>query len=119
MKLFSIVVPIYQNRDNLPETIPALLSLEAALPSGYQLELVLVDDGSSDGSREAIMTATRQYPTHIRSVLLTRNFGQTAAIQAGLRHASGDCVGIISCDLQEDHMMFVEMIRAWEIGSCF
>ena len=118
MKTFSIVVPVFQNRANLPETIPTLLALEASLP-GYQLELVLVDDGSTDGSRDLVLAAAREHPGRVRAVLLTRNFGQTAATQAGLRHARGDCVGIISCDLQEPPALFVDMVRAWEGGARF
>lgn len=118
MKTISIVVPVYNNETNLPTTIPALLTLGDRLP-GWQLELVLVDDGSRDASRSLILDATQQNPGRIRAVLLTRNFGQTAAIQAGLRHASGDCVGIISCDLQEPHQLFVDMVRAWERGAHF
>src|SRR5262249_43197132 len=113
MKTFSIVVPVYQNRANLPETVPTLLGLADALP-GYRLELVLVDDGSTDGSRDLVLAAARAHPGRVKAVLLTRNFGQTAATQAGLRHASGNCVGIISCDLQEPPALFVEMVRAWE-----
>lgn len=118
MKIFSIVVPVYQNERNLPDTVPALLALGEKLP-GYRLELVLVDDGSKDRSRERILEAARHHPNHIRAVLLTRNFGQTAATQAGLRHATGDCVGIISCDLQEPHELFVDMVRAWEQEAKF
>ena len=118
MKAFSIVVPVYQNRANLPETIPTLLALESSLP-GYRLELVLVDDGSTDGSRDLVLAAARENPGRVRAVLLTRNFGQTAATQAGLRHAHGDCVGIISCDLQEPPALFIDMVRAWEGGARF
>ena len=118
MKIFSIVVPVYNNGANLPETIPALLALQATLP-GYDLELVLVDDGSQDGSRAAILDFASRLPEQICAVLLTRNFGQNAAIQAGLRQAKGDCVGVISCDLQEPHEQFVAMLRAWEQGAQF
>jgi polyisoprenyl-phosphate glycosyltransferase len=118
MKTFSIVVPVYNNEANLPSTIQRLLALEARLP-GWQLELVLVDDGSRDASRSLITAAARQHPGQVRAVLLTRNFGQTAAIQAGLRHAQSDCVGIISCDLQEPHELFVEMLDLWTRGSKF
>lgn len=118
MKTFSIVVPVYQNRANLPETIPTLLGLEAALP-GYRVELVLVDDGSTDGSRDLVLGAAHAHPGRVRTVLLTRNFGQTAATQAGLRHATGDCVGIISCDLQEPPGILVDMVHAWEGGARF
>lgn len=118
MKTFSIVIPVYHNEHNLPDTVPALLKLAEKLP-GYRLELVLVDDGSKDRSRELVLEAARQHPEVVRAVLLTRNFGQTAATQAGLRHCSGVCVGIISCDLQEPHELFVDMVGAWERGAQF
>jgi glycosyltransferase involved in cell wall biosynthesis len=113
---FSVVVPVFQNQPNLPETIPRLLDLRRALP-GYELELVFVDDGSTDGSLELLLQAQARAGASIRIVKLTRNFGQTPAIQAGLRYASGDCVGIISADLQEPCELFVDMVRAWERGA--
>ena len=116
--LFSIVVPVYQNRENLGDTVPKLLGLAEKLPA-YRYELILVDDGSTDGSRAALVELAKEHPDVIRVVLLTRNFGQNAAIQAGLHYAEGDCVGIISCDLQEPCEQFVEMIKAWEQGSKF
>jgi dolichol-phosphate mannosyltransferase len=117
-RLFTIVVPVFQNRDNLESTVPKLLGLAEKLP-GYRLELVLVDDGSTDGSCELLGELANRHPDRVRVVLLTRNFGQNPAIQAGLRHATGDCVGIISCDLQEPCEKFVEMVKAWEQGHKF
>jgi len=116
-KTFSIVVPVFQNEANLPDTIPALLGLERALPQ-YRMELVFVDDGSRDRSLD-ILTDYAQRHSEIVVVKLARNFGQTPAIQAGLRQATGDCVGIISADLQEPHELFVEMIKHWEGGAKF
>jgi polyisoprenyl-phosphate glycosyltransferase len=118
MSLFSIVVPVYQNEKNIPETVPALLGLAGHL-GAHELELVFVDDGSKDRSWAILLEYVQIHPKQIRAVRLSRNFGQTAAIQAGLRHAKGDCVGIISCDLQEPHEAFVEMFHAWEKGSKF
>jgi glycosyltransferase involved in cell wall biosynthesis len=115
MKTFSIIVPTCQNRSNLDTTVPRLLALADQLPE-YRLELTFVDDGSTDGSREYLEQIAKQYPDRIQVVLLTRNFGQTPATQAGIRHASGDCIGIISCDLQEPCEKFVEMVRLWEQG---
>jgi glycosyltransferase involved in cell wall biosynthesis len=116
MKTFSIVVPVFQNEANLPDTIPALLALGRSLPQ-YRLELVFVDDGSHDRSLEILTDYARRYPAQITVVKLARNFGQTPAIQAGLRQATGDCVGIISADLQEPHEMFLEMVKRWEGGA--
>ena len=117
-KTFSIVVPVFQNEANLPDTVPKLLALGQALPA-YQLELVFVDDGSRDRSFEILTDFARRYPSAIKVIKLARNFGQTPAIQAGLRHAIGDCIGIISADLQEPHELFVEMIKQWEGGAKF
>ena len=115
MKTFSIIVPVYQNQANLGDTVPRLLAVGKLLPE-YRLELVLVDDGSNDGSRELIADLAHHHPESIRAVFLTRNFGQSPAIQAGLKHASGDCIGIISCDLQEPCERLVDMVRLWEQG---
>jgi glycosyltransferase involved in cell wall biosynthesis len=118
MKTFSIVVPVYQNEANLGDTIPRLLALAPGI-APLQLELIFVDDGSTDGSRGLLAAAARAHPGVVRVVYLTRNFGQNAATQAGLHQAQGDCVGVISCDLQEPHEQFIPMIRAWEQGAKF
>ena len=116
--LFSIVVPVYQNEANIPDTVPRLLALQECLP-GWDIELVFVDDGSRDNSFKLLEQFASQYPDRITLVKLTRNFGQTPAIQAGLHQATGDCVGIISADLQEPCEMFVDMVRVWEQGAKF
>jgi dolichol-phosphate mannosyltransferase len=116
MKTFSIVVPVYYNESNLPETIPQLLALAPNLP-GYQLELVMVDDGSGDDSLRILRKFQREFPDVIKVVKLTRNFGSMAAIQAGFTVATGDCVGMISADLQDPPEIFLDMIDHWERGS--
>ena len=90
---FSIIVPVYQNEKNLDITIPKLLSLKELIPD-YRLELVFVDDGSYDRSFELLRNYANKNKQTIKVVKLTCNFGQTPAIQAGLRHANGQCVGI-------------------------
>lgn len=115
---FSVVVPVYQNEANLRDTVPALLRLQERVPS-YDLELVFVDDGSQDRSWAILEEYSRRHPGIVKVVKLSRNFGQTPAIQAGLRYATGDCVGIISADLQEPWELFVEMVKEWEGGARF
>lgn len=114
-KLLSIVVPIYYNEDNLPFTIPRLKHLQELLPN-YELEFVFVDDGSKDRSYQYLLEA-RDHDPRIKVIKLSRNFGSMAAVQAGLEYASGDCVGIISADLQDPPELFVEMINNWENGN--
>jgi polyisoprenyl-phosphate glycosyltransferase len=116
MKKISIVVPVYFNELNLNDTIPQLLLLEEGLPH-YNLELVFVDDGSRDRSLEILLDFQKQYPKQIKVVKLTRNFGSMAAIQAGLCIAQGDCVGMISADLQDPPELFLQMVKEWENGT--
>jgi dolichol-phosphate mannosyltransferase len=110
------VVPVYFNELNLPETVPQLLGLKSQIPQ-YDLELIFVDDGSGDRSLSILLEFQRQFPDEIKVVKLTRNFGSMAAIQAGFRVSSGDCVGMIAADLQDPPELFLEMLRHWENGS--
>jgi len=79
--------------------------------------LVFVDDGSGDNSLKILKKFQSEYPNSIKVIKLTRNFGSMAAIQAGFTVASGDCVGMISADLQDPPEKFLEMLSQWEKGS--
>jgi len=116
MKKISIVIPVYFNESNLPDTIPQLLSLEEKLAE-YSLELVFVDDGSGDRSLDVLRDYQSRSPERIKVVKLTRNFGSMSAIQAGFTVVTGDCVGMISADLQDPPEIFLDMIAHWEKGS--
>jgi len=115
MKKCSIIVPIYFNEKNLPDTIPELLKLKEKLQN-YELELIFVDDGSKDRSLEILLEYKKKYPNNIKVVKLTRNFGSHAAISAGMSVSTGDCVGKISADLQDPPELFIDMIKHWEKG---
>lgn len=94
----TVVIPVYNEVDNLPPLHQALTdSLE-----GLTYELIYVDDGSRDGSTEALTELAGRDPTHTRVIELRRNFGQTAAIAAGLDHAIGEVVVLIDADMQND-----------------
>lgn len=96
----SIVVPLYNEQDNVA---PLVTRVHEAL-AGYQnpWELVLVDDGSSDETPERCAAAAREFGLHVRLVELTRNFKQTAAMQAGVDAARGDVIVTMDGDLQND-----------------
>jgi glycosyltransferase involved in cell wall biosynthesis len=114
-KLFSIVVPIYFNELNIPFTVPRLQSLQNILPD-FDLEFIFVDDGSQDQSLRLLLEAKKS-DSRIKVVKLSKNFGSMSAIQAGLTFAMGDCVGMISADLQDPPELFADMIGKWESGS--
>lgn len=117
VKKFSIIIPVYYNEPNLPDTVPQLISLKEKLP-GYDLELVFVDDGSGDNSLEILLDFQSSiHSLVIKVVKLTRNFGAMAAVQAGLTVVTGDCIGVIAADLQDPPELFLEMIRYWEQGT--
>lgn len=112
--VLSIVVPVYFNEANLPDTVPALLALRNRIGA---MEIVLVDDGSQDRSYAVMENLQRQHPAEITLVKLTRNFGSMAAILAGLCVARGQSIGMIAADLQDPPELFVEMHEAWRQGQ--
>ncbi|MDK1028175.1 MAG: glycosyltransferase family 2 protein [Anaerolineae bacterium] len=114
-KTLTIVVPVYFNESNLPDTIPTLLALSNQLPE-YNLDLIFVDDGSGDRSINILLDYQKQFPETIKVLKLTRNFGSMAAIQAGLTVATGDCVAMVAADLQDPPELLIDMIKHWEKG---
>lgn len=114
MPLISVVVPVYNERESLPELHRQVGERMAG--TGHELELVLVDDGSRDGSTGMIQELAARDPS-VRGVRLSRNFGHEAAIEAGLREASGDAVVIMDADLQDSPTALLDMVRAWEDGA--
>jgi polyisoprenyl-phosphate glycosyltransferase len=110
---YSIVVPIFNELENLPELHRRMNAVMAGLPGEW--ELVLVDDGSSDGSTEAIRQLAKQ-DQHVRPVIFARNFGHQVAITAGWDHARGEAVIIIDADLQDPPEVIPELIAKWKEG---
>jgi dolichol-phosphate mannosyltransferase len=108
-------VPIYYNELNIPHTIPRLKKLQELVPD-VDLEFIFVDDGSSDRSFELLM-AERKKDSRIKVIKLSRNFGSIAAIQTGLKFATGNCVGVIAADLQDPPELFADMIDLWQKGN--
>ena len=97
--LLSVIVPVYNEQDNLEALIEALLAVMER--EAYRFEIVFVNDGSTDESA-ARLDAIAQRDTRCKVVHFRRNFGQTAAMMAGLDFSSGDIVVPIDADLQND-----------------
>jgi glycosyltransferase involved in cell wall biosynthesis len=95
----SIVVPIYNERENIPRLYDALQRLLPTLGETY--EIILVNDGSCDGSKE-VLNRLAQVDSAVKVVHFRRNFGQTAAMSAGIEMASGEVIVLMDGDLQND-----------------
>ena len=96
----SLVIPLYQEADNVA---PLLAGVHAGLAGyGGPWELICVDDGSRDGTAARLRDAAAGYGSHVRVIRLGRNFGQTAAMQAGFDAARGDLIASLDGDLQND-----------------
>ncbi len=96
----SVIIPVYNEEESLPLLHQAVH--QALDPLDLSWEMVLVDDGSRDASPRIIEELHQADPQHVRGILLRRNFGQTAAIAAGIDHSCGDLVVLLDADLQND-----------------
>ena len=108
----SCVAPAYNEAANIE---PLVAALDQRLRQiGLPYEVIVVDDGSQDGTAEAAIRAATSYP--VRLVQLSRNFGRENAIMAGLDHATGDVVILIDADLQHPPSLITAMLERWREG---
>ncbi|MCC7117520.1 MAG: glycosyltransferase family 2 protein [Anaerolineales bacterium] len=110
---YSIIAPIYNEIDNLPELHRRVKGVMDS--SGEPWELILVDDGSTDGSTEKIRELAAADST-IRPVIFARNFGHQVAITAGWDYARGAAMVIIDADLQDPPEVILELAKKWKEG---
>jgi glycosyltransferase involved in cell wall biosynthesis len=111
--MISVVTPIFNEEENLPEL---RRRMSAALDAcGEPWELILVNDGSRDGSVEMIRRFHAEDP-RVKLINLSRNFGHQAALTAGIHHASGRCVVLADGDLQDPPEVIPEMTAKWREG---
>jgi glycosyltransferase involved in cell wall biosynthesis len=115
MKVVSVVVPVYRNASTLEILYSQVVDVFNRL-QGIEFELCFVDDGSDDESFEFILKLATQ-DDRVSYLSFDRNYGQVAAIIAGLRHCKGNSAVVMSADLQDPPEMILEMVRSWEGGS--
>ena len=119
MPKISIVIPCYYNELNIPITGPALIENESNFPSDVTFEYVYVDDGSKDQTLKALLDLKQKYPEKIKVVKLAGNVGSYNAIVAGTEYATGDCVSVITADLQDPPELIAKMYDYWLKGIKF
>lgn len=96
----SLVIPIYNEQDTLPFLFEAIYQTMNDLQQSW--EVLLIDDGSRDNSLTILKEYAHKDPNHVRVISFRRNFGQTAAIAAGLDYSQGDIIVLMDADMQND-----------------
>ena len=110
---YSVIAPVCNEVDGLGEFYKILRSVMDSLKESW--ELLLVDDGSTDGSRDIILDLAKK-DSRVVPLIFTRNFGHQIAVTAGMDHAQGDAVIIIDADLQDPPQVIPELITKWKEG---
>ncbi len=110
---YTVIAPIYNEIENIPHLYARVC--EVMDQTGEAWELVLVDDGSKDGSTEALRELGKK-DDRVRPVIFARNFGHQIAVSAGMDYARGDAIAIIDADLQDPPEVILELIEKWKEG---
>ena len=109
----SVIIPVYNEQENLPMLYEALLKALEPLPVAW--DVILVDDGSRDGSLKVLEQLAAK-DQRLRVVSLRRNFGQPAAIAAGIDHSDGEVIVLMDADLQNDPADIPMLLQKIEEG---
>lgn len=113
--LFSVVIPIYNEQDLIEELCSRLKSTFEKLEQGIKIEVIFVNDGSSDNSL-ALLKSQKENYSNFKILNLSRNFGHQIAITAGCQHSKGDYVAVIDADLQDPPECLIDMLNKAKEG---
>ncbi|MEK7827812.1 MAG: glycosyltransferase family 2 protein [Thermodesulfobacteriota bacterium] len=102
-KILSVVIPVYNERETVREIVEKVLNLD------FVAEIIVVDDGSTDGTRELLERT--KFDERVKLFFHDRNLGKGAALRTGFGHVTGEIVAIQDADLEYDPNEFIEMIR--------
>jgi len=115
----SLIIPVFNEQDNLPLLFEAIYKVMTSLNQSW--EVILVDDGSQDDSLSVLKEYAQKDSSHIRVISFRRNFGQTAAIAAGLDYAQGEIIVLLDADMQNDPadipMMLAKLDEGYDLVS--
>lgn len=115
-KLISFVIPVFNETEIMDELVERMTGVANSLKEKYDVEIILVDDGSSDDTWEKIAAAGKKNP-RFKGVKLAGNIGQQPAIMCGYKHTKGDAVVTIDADMQDPPEISLQLIKEWEKGS--
>ena len=115
MKTLSIVVPVYNESDNIIPFYDNVKKVMPPLQTSYNYEIIFVDDGSTDGSRE-LFIQLEQNDSRVQPIFLAKNSGHQLALTCGLDYATGDVVITMDGDLQHPPSLIPELLSLWESG---
>ena len=114
LPLLSIIVACFNDELNLPVTHEKIINT-FTIKSGYELEIIYIDDGSLDGTWRLIEDYASN-DKRIEAIRFARNFGQQSALTAGMAYAHGDVIAIMDSDLQDPPEVIVDMLKKWQEG---
>lgn len=115
MKTISILIPTYDEKDNISPLYDAIYDeLSKELPE-YSYEIIFIDNDSKDGTREKLIELCRE-DKNVKAIFNTRNFGQFNSPYYGLQQTSGDCTILLCADFQDPVDMIHKFVREWENG---
>ena len=113
-RLVSVVVPMFNEQDNINEFYKRITEVMSALP--YEYELIFVDDGSKDKTA-LLLNELVQKDSRVQAYLFSRNFGHQLALTCGLDHAAGDAVITMDGDLQHPPELLPQLVQLWAEGN--
>lgn len=116
-KIISIIAPMYNEEGLVHVYCTETVNVLRPLCDKYDFELLLVNDGSKDGTYSLMKQEQKNYPNIISLICLSRNFGLEGAVNAGIRTAVGDAVIVMDADLQDPPSLIPKMIKKWEHGA--
>lgn len=114
-KLLSLIVPVFNEEEVLPVSYARISTAMQAL-TGYDYEIIYVNDGSRDGTMKQLRAIAKEHK-EVRVISFSRNFGHQLAVTAGMDNARGDALIIIDADLQDPPEVIAELVKAWENGA--
>jgi glycosyltransferase involved in cell wall biosynthesis len=114
-KLVSVIIPLYNEQVVFSQLEAHLIQLQEQLSNRFEVQLILVDDGSSDKTWDLISSFAGK-KSYVKGISLSRNFGHQRALFCGYSFAEGDAVVSMDGDLQDPPELIEEMLREWQAG---